>query len=90
MQTKPKYPTPPKMPSADEIAARFHELSDDTFIRARVVQRVLDISNTSFWRMAKRPGFPVPYRIGVAESRSDPRYRVGDLRRFMAGLKAEA
>ena len=83
----PKYPTPPKMPTADEVAARFDTLSDNTFVRARVVQRLLDISHSTYYRLVKDASFPPTFRMPPG---NDARHKVSDIRKFISSLKSEA
>lgn len=41
-----------------------HPPTDDTLIRASVVQARTSLSRTTIWRMAGRGEFPSPVRIG--------------------------
>ena len=58
VETKAKWPKPPTRPAAEELAAMFHTLSDEAYVRPTVLKLVLDISNSTLYRLLKTPKFP--------------------------------
>lgn len=67
--------------------ANFHLLPDETFVPVKVFPVIAGIAVSTAWRRAKlEPDFPKPVRLGQRCTR----FRLGDIRRFLAEREAGA
>lgn len=64
----------------------FDALPDSAMVPVTAFRPLADIAPSTAWRRAKlEPGFPQPVVLGVKCTR----FRVGDIRRFLAGNQAQ-
>lgn len=87
-------PLPVQRPSAAERRARraadlneqlsrFRHLPDEARVRQPVVLAILSVGSTTLWRRTRAGQFPAPIRVGNTST-----WRVGDLRKALAGAEA--
>jgi predicted DNA-binding transcriptional regulator AlpA len=62
--------------------SQFDQLPDSAMVPVKAFSAVLDAGESTIWRRAKlESGFPKPVKLG----KKCTRWKVGDIRAFMAG-----
>ena len=66
--------------------SHFDKLPDGALVPVKALGAILDAGNSTIWRRAKtEPDFPQPIRLGAKCTR----WRVGDIRAFIAARTAQ-